>query len=89
MYRDRGVLGDKFIANSIYYNEFHHPNDLNYLTSGVKLCTVNGYSTYLSLMTANDAVYPQSAQFDLFQRLIPALMTASQLHARFEQLRHH
>ncbi len=38
-------------------------------------------------MTANDAVYPQSAQFDLFQRLIPALMTASQLHARFEQLR--
>ncbi|HHW3963678.1 TPA: helix-turn-helix transcriptional regulator [Raoultella planticola] len=86
MYRDREFLGDKFIANSIYYNEFHHPNDLNYLTS-VKLCTVNGYSTYLSLMTANDAVYPQSAQFDLFQRLIPALMTASQLHARFEQLR--
>jgi PAS domain-containing protein len=82
----QAFLGDKFIANSIYYNEFHHPNDLNYLTS-VKLCTVNGYSTYLSLMTANDAVYPQSAQFDLFQRLIPALITASQLHARFEQLR--
>jgi hypothetical protein len=36
MYRDREFLGDKFIANSIYYNEFHHPNDLNYLTS-VKL----------------------------------------------------
>ncbi len=86
MYRDREFLGDKFIANSIYYNEFHHPNDLNYLTS-VKLCTVNGYSTYLSLMTANDAAYPQSAQFDVFRRLIPALITASQLHARFEQLR--
>ncbi|QIT28894.1 helix-turn-helix transcriptional regulator [Raoultella terrigena] len=86
MYRDREFLGDKFIANSIYYNEFHHPNDLNYLTS-VKLCTVNGYSTYLSLMTANDAIYPQSIQFAVFRRLIPALITASQLHARFEQLR--
>lgn len=38
-------------------------------------------------MTANDAAYPQSAQFDVFRRLIPALITASQLHARFEQLR--
>ena len=55
MYRDREFLGDKFITNSIYYNEFHHPNDLNYLAS-VKLCAVNGYSTHLSLMTANDAV---------------------------------
>lgn len=86
IYRDREFLGDKFIANSTYYNEFHHPNDLNYLTS-VKLCTVNGYSTYLSLMTANDAAYPQSVQFEVFRRIIPALITASQLHARFEQLR--
>lgn len=86
MYRDREFLGDKFIANSVYYNEFHHPNDLNYLTS-VKLCTVNGYSTYLSLMTANEASYPLAVQFDLFRRLIPALISASQLHARFEQLR--
>ncbi|STR34895.1 LuxR family transcriptional regulator [Klebsiella grimontii] len=86
MYRDREFLGDKFIANSIYYNEFHHPNDLNYLTS-VKLGTVNGYATYLSLMTANEAAYPQPTQFDLFRRLIPALITASQLHARFEHLR--
>lgn len=86
MYRDREFLGDKFIANSIYYNEFHHPNDLNHLTS-VKLCTVNGYSTFLSLMTANDAAYPQPVKFELFRRLIPALITASQLHARFEQLR--
>lgn len=86
MYRDREFLGDKFITNSLYYNEFHHPNDLNYLTS-VKLGTVNGYATYLSLMTANEAAYPQPTQFDLFRRLIPALISASQLHARFEHLR--
>lgn len=72
MYRDREYLGDKFIAGSVYYNEFHHPNDLNNLTS-VKLCTLNGYATYLSLMTANTAAYPQPAQFELFRRLIPAL----------------
>ena len=88
MYRDREYLGDKFIAGSVYYNEFHHPNDLNNLTS-VKLCTLNGYATYLSLMTANTAAYPQPAQFELFRRLIPALKTACQLHARFEQLREH
>ena len=86
IYRDREYLGDKFIAGSVYYNEFHHPNDLNNLTS-VKLCTINGYATYLSLMTANTAAYPQPAQFELFRRLIPALKTACQLHARFEQLR--
>ncbi len=86
MYRDREFLGDKFIAGSVYYNEFHHPNDMSYLTS-VKLCTINGYSTYLSLLTAHNASYPQPAQFDIFQRLIPALITACQLHARFEQLR--
>lgn len=86
MYRDRDFLGDKFITNSTYYNEFHHPNDLNYLTS-VKLCTINGYSTYLSLMTANDATYPRPEQFDVFRRLIPVLIAASQIHARFEQLR--
>ncbi|HDG7934880.1 TPA: LuxR family transcriptional regulator [Klebsiella quasipneumoniae] len=86
MYRDREYLGDKFIAGSVYYNEFHHPNDLNNLTS-VKLCTLNGYATYLSLMTANTAAYPQPAQFELFRRVIPALKTACQLHARFEQLR--
>ena len=33
IYQDREVLGDKFISNSIYYNEFHRPNDMNYLTS--------------------------------------------------------
>jgi hypothetical protein len=38
-------------------------------------------------MTANTAAYPQPAQFELFRRLIPALKTACQLHARFEQLR--
>jgi hypothetical protein len=38
-------------------------------------------------MTANKGAYPQAVQFDLFRRLIPALITASQLHARFEQLR--
>ena len=38
-------------------------------------------------MTANEAAYPQPTQFDLFRRLIPALITASQLHARFEHLR--
>lgn len=38
-------------------------------------------------MTANEASYPQAVQFDLFRRLIPALISASQLHARFEQLR--
>nr|WP_228255550.1 PAS domain-containing protein [Klebsiella variicola] len=86
IYRDREYLGDKFIAGSVYYNEFHHPNDLNHLTS-VKLCTINGYATYLSLMTANTAAYPQPVQFELFRRLIPALKTACQLHARFEQLR--
>ncbi|HGO4235261.1 TPA: helix-turn-helix transcriptional regulator [Klebsiella pneumoniae] len=86
IYQDREVLGDKFISNSIYYNEFHHPNDMNYLTS-VKLSTINGYSSFLSLMTANDALYPQQYQFDIFQRIIPALITASKLHARFEQLR--
>ncbi|VTO24005.1 LuxR family transcriptional regulator [Klebsiella variicola] len=38
-------------------------------------------------MTANTAAYPQPVQFELFRRLIPALKTACQLHARFEQLR--
>ncbi|HBR3485241.1 TPA: helix-turn-helix transcriptional regulator [Klebsiella pneumoniae] len=86
MYRDREFLGDSFISKSTYYNEFHYPNNLNNVTS-VKLCTANGSSTYLSLLTANDAVYPQPVQFEMFRRLIPALITASKLQARFEQLR--
>ena len=86
LYQDREVLGDKFIASSVYYNEFHRPNDMNYLTS-VKLSAINGYACFLSLMTANGALYPQQSHFDLFKRLIPALITASNLHARFESLR--
>lgn len=86
IYQDRSVLGDKFISSSVYYNEFHRPNDLNYLTS-VKLSTVNGYSSFLSLMTARDAAYPQQEQFNIFQRIVPALIIASSLHAKFEQLR--
>jgi DNA-binding CsgD family transcriptional regulator/PAS domain-containing protein len=86
LYQDREVLGDKFIASSVYYNEFHRPNDMNYLTS-VKLSAVNGYACFLSLMTANGVLYPQQSHFDLFKRLIPALIAASHLHARFESLR--
>ncbi|MFK3707753.1 helix-turn-helix transcriptional regulator [Klebsiella sp. NPDC088457] len=86
IYQDREILGDKFISRSVYYNEFHHPNDMNYLTS-VKLSTINGYSSFLSLITANATPYPQQSQFDIFRRVVPALITASKLHARFEQLR--
>lgn len=86
IYQDRDVLGDKFISSSVYYNEFHRPNDMNYLTS-VKLNTVNECSSFLSLITAKDAAYPQQYQFDMFQRIVPVLITASKLHARFEQLR--
>ncbi len=84
--RDREYLGDKFIAGRVYYNEFLRPNELNNPTSD-KLRTLNGYATYLSLLMANTAAYPQPAQFELFRRVLPALKTACQLHARFEPLR--
>ncbi|WP_410173847.1 hypothetical protein [Klebsiella quasipneumoniae] len=84
--RDREYLGDTFIAGRVYYNEFLRPNDLNNPSSD-KLRTLNGYATYLSLMTANTVAYPQPAQFELFRRVLPALKTACQLHARFEPLR--
>lgn len=86
IYQDKEVLGDKFISTSVYYNEFHRKHDMNYLTS-MKMSTMGGYSAFLSLITANDAPYPQQSHFTIFKRLVPALVAAGKLHAIFEELR--
>ncbi|EMO7188639.1 helix-turn-helix transcriptional regulator [Pluralibacter gergoviae] len=88
IYRDKEVLGERFIARSTYYNEFHLPNDMHYLTS-VKLNTGIDGDIYLSLMTAKGAKYPQQTQFDFFNQVVPLLITASKLHGKFTELREH
>lgn len=86
IYQDRMVLGQRFINNSKYYNEFQRASGMNNVTC-VKLGFSENYNSFLSLITSYDASYPDEMAFTLLRKILPSLITVAALNSRFECLR--